>query len=44
VEYNQGLSERRVDRVKRFLVEQGVPAANIQTKAFGEQQTSMTGR
>jgi outer membrane protein OmpA-like peptidoglycan-associated protein len=38
VEYNQGLSERRVDRVKRFLVEQGVPAANIQTKAFGEQQ------
>jgi outer membrane protein OmpA-like peptidoglycan-associated protein/opacity protein-like surface antigen len=38
VEYNQGLSERRVDRVKRFLVEQGVPDANIQTKAFGEQQ------
>jgi outer membrane protein OmpA-like peptidoglycan-associated protein len=38
VEYNQGLSERRVDRVKRFLVEQGVPAANIQTKAFGEQR------
>ena len=38
VEYNQGLSERRVDRTKRFLVEQGVPAANIETKAFGEQQ------
>jgi outer membrane protein OmpA-like peptidoglycan-associated protein len=38
VEYNQGLSERRVDRVKRFLVEQGVPGANIQTKAFGEQK------
>ncbi|MGA8501549.1 MAG: OmpA family protein [Candidatus Sulfotelmatobacter sp.] len=38
VEYNQGLSERRVDRVKRFLVEQGVPVANIETKAFGEQQ------
>jgi outer membrane protein OmpA-like peptidoglycan-associated protein len=37
VEYNQALSERRVDRVKRFLVEQGVPAANIQTKAFGLQ-------
>jgi outer membrane protein OmpA-like peptidoglycan-associated protein len=37
VEYNQALSERRVDRVKRFLVEQGVPAANIQTKAFGKQ-------
>jgi len=38
VEYNQGLSERRVDRVKRFLIEQGVPAANIQTKAFGKQE------
>lgn len=38
VEYNQALSERRVDRTKRFLVEQGVPAANIDTKAFGKQQ------
>jgi outer membrane protein OmpA-like peptidoglycan-associated protein len=38
VEYNQGLSERRVDRVKRFLVGQGVPAANLQTKAFGKQE------
>jgi outer membrane protein OmpA-like peptidoglycan-associated protein len=38
VEYNQGLSERRVDRVKRFLVEHGVPAANIETKAFGKQE------
>jgi outer membrane protein OmpA-like peptidoglycan-associated protein len=38
MEYNQALSERRVDRVKRFLVEQGVPAASIQTKAFGVQQ------
>jgi outer membrane protein OmpA-like peptidoglycan-associated protein len=38
VEYNQALSERRVNRVKHFLVEQGVPAVNVQTKAFGEQQ------
>ena len=38
MEYNQGLSERRVDRVKRFLVDQGVPAASIQTKAFGKQE------
>ncbi|MGD0972654.1 MAG: OmpA family protein [Candidatus Korobacteraceae bacterium] len=38
VEYNQALSERRVDRTKRFLVELGVPGANIQTKAFGKQQ------
>lgn len=37
-EFNQQLSERRVDRAKRFLVQQGVPEANIQTKAFGEQQ------
>lgn len=36
--YNQALSERRVARVKNFLVEQGVPAANIDTKAFGKQQ------
>jgi outer membrane protein OmpA-like peptidoglycan-associated protein len=38
VDYNQALSERRVDRVKRFLIAQGIPEANIQTKAFGEQQ------
>jgi outer membrane protein OmpA-like peptidoglycan-associated protein/opacity protein-like surface antigen len=38
VEYNQGLSERRVDRVKRFLIAQGVPEASIQTKAFGKQE------
>jgi outer membrane protein OmpA-like peptidoglycan-associated protein len=38
MEYNQRLSERRVDRVRRFLVERGVPAGNIQTKAFGEQE------
>ena len=38
VEYNQALSERRVERTKRFLVEKGVPAASIQTEAFGKQQ------
>lgn len=38
-EYNQKLSERRVDRVKSFLVEQGVPEGNIDTKAFGAQRT-----
>ena len=37
VPYNQALSERRVARVKNFLVELGVPAANIDTKAYGEQ-------
>jgi hypothetical protein len=37
-EYNQALSERRVERTKQFLLEHGVPAANIETKAFGEQR------
>ncbi len=37
-EYNQALSERRVERTKSFLVEQGVPAGSIETKAFGAQQ------
>jgi len=36
--YNQALSERRVARTKSFLVEQGVPEANIDTKAFGSEQ------
>lgn len=38
VAYNQALSERRVDRTKRFLIEHGVPEANLATKAFGEEQ------
>src|SRR6202030_2398466 len=37
-EYNQALSQRRVDRVKVFLVWLGLPADNIQTEAFGEQK------
>ena len=38
VNYNQTLSQRRVDRVKGFLTALGVPPANIQTKAFGKQE------
>ena len=38
VEYNQALSERRVDRTKRFLIEHGVPEVNLATKAFGQEQ------
>jgi len=38
VQYNQALSQRRVDRVKGFLVGLGVPAANIQTEAFGKEE------
>jgi outer membrane protein OmpA-like peptidoglycan-associated protein len=37
-EYNQALSERRVERTKAFLIEHGVPEANLETKALGEQQ------
>ena len=38
-EYNQKLSERRVDRVRNYLVEHGVPADHLDTKALGEEQT-----
>src|SRR6266853_6795426 len=37
-EYNKALSERRVNRVKGFLVEQGIPEANVETKAYGKQK------
>ncbi len=42
IEYNNALTERRVERTKRFLVEQGVPAANIETRAFGKQENLST--
>jgi outer membrane protein OmpA-like peptidoglycan-associated protein len=34
-DYNVKLSERRVERTKSYLVEKGVPAGHIETKAFG---------
>jgi len=37
-EYNQKLSQRRVDRVKNYLVEHGVAADHIDTQALGEEQ------
>jgi hypothetical protein len=40
--YNMALSQRRVDTVKNFLVEHGVPAANIDVKAFGVDQNLTT--
>jgi outer membrane protein OmpA-like peptidoglycan-associated protein len=36
--YNLVLSRRRVESTKRFLMDHGVPAANIETKAVGVQQ------
>lgn len=38
VEYNQALSQRRVESAKKFLIGEGVPAENILTKAFGEEE------
>lgn len=35
-EYNRGLTDRRVERSKSFLVEHGVPADHIETQSFGE--------
>jgi lipid-binding SYLF domain-containing protein len=35
--FNEALSERRADLTKRFLVGLGVPEANLETKAFGEE-------
>lgn len=37
VEYNKGLTERRVDRTKSFLVEHGVPADHLETRSFGKE-------
>ena len=41
-EYNQTLTERRVNTVKSFLVAQGVPEASIDTKAFGKEDNLTT--
>ena len=37
-QYNQDLTERRVTRIKDFLVSQGVPADKVQTAAYGKEQ------
>ena len=41
-EYNQKLTERRVNRTKSFLVEHGVPAASIETQAVGKEDNLTT--
>jgi hypothetical protein len=40
--YNQALSERRVERVRAFLVEQGVPESDIEIKAYGKERNLTT--
>lgn len=37
-QFNQDLSERRVERIKRYLVDQGVSADKIQTAAYGKER------
>jgi outer membrane protein OmpA-like peptidoglycan-associated protein len=37
-EYNLKLSQRRVDRVKSYLVEHGVPADHLEARAVGEEE------
>jgi hypothetical protein len=34
--FNQDLSERRVERIKQFLVDQGISADKVQTAAYGK--------
>ena len=36
-EYNKALTQRRVERTKNFLVEQGVPADHFETRSFGKE-------
>jgi len=36
--FNQDLSERRVQRIKAYLVEQGISADKVQTAAYGKEQ------
>jgi outer membrane protein OmpA-like peptidoglycan-associated protein len=37
VTYNKGLTERRVERTKGYLVERGIPADHIETRSFGKE-------
>jgi OmpA family protein/PEGA domain-containing protein len=36
--FNQELSERRVERIKQYLVEQGIGANKVQTAAYGKER------
>ncbi len=36
--FNQDLSERRVERIKQYLVEQGISADKVETAAYGKDQ------
>ncbi len=36
--FNQDLSERRVERIKAYLVDQGISADKVETAAYGKEQ------
>jgi outer membrane protein OmpA-like peptidoglycan-associated protein len=38
VEYNRALGQRRADIVKQFLVDAGIPSANLETTTLGEER------
>jgi len=38
IPYNRALSQRRADRVKSYLVEHGIPADRVETRAFGKEK------
>jgi outer membrane protein OmpA-like peptidoglycan-associated protein len=41
-EYNKGLTERRVERTRHYLVEHGVPAGHLETRSFGDENPLTT--
>ncbi len=41
-EYNKALTERRVERTKKFLVEHGVPADHFETRSYGKEDQLTT--
>ena len=42
-EYNQALSERRVNSVREYLLNKGLPAARLTVQGFGERQVLTRG-
>ena len=44
MQQNKDLTERRVQTTKDFLVQHGVPAANIETQSFGKQENLNAGQ
>jgi outer membrane protein OmpA-like peptidoglycan-associated protein len=41
-DYNQGLSERRAESVRTYLVHQGIPAPTVQAEGFGKSRPVAT--